>query len=686
MATGTVTSLGLGSDLDLQGLLDTQKTADETIAKMALDEIEELQAKEEALSSVQSKLLAMKSSALNLSLSSTYLYRDVTSSNNDVATATVLDGTNTGSHTVVTTRLASNSSYMSDGFESASTTVYVPTSRQSTDGYENSTDTVLENGDTLTISYGDKNDPTTFTITASGDISVDGLVAAINSDTSNDDGNGNTLVTASTYTADDGTIHIRIESTSDGTGEENRVAVSGSAGVTSFTAPTQELSFSVGDDEMFTISVPAETTLEGLAKRINEADDNPGVTATVIYTGTGDNPYQLVLKADDSGEDNRITIISQPDGLGLSESNGEGYTMTGDESISFATAVTIDNTNNTFVFEEVNEDGETASLTAEIAAGDYDTAEKLAKAVEKALENASKKNGNNRDYQVGIDSETGLMSISEAGTLESVTIDWENDSSTAASTLGFTETKTITPMDSSLNAMLTVDGITYQRQENTGIDNIIEGVSLKLYSTGSSTITIENDTEDIETEIKAIVEVYNTLMTEIDENDDYDEAEETWGTLAQSSTIRTLKQTLQDLITSTVDTNGSITSLLDIGIEVNDDGTLTLDEDTLNKILSSSYDEVVALLKGTDDEEGLGDKLNDSFGSYALSGGYLQDEINTLGDKVDRLGKEYKEDMERIEKKYEIMAAEYTKLDSYLSELANIGSYIDTMMSTNNKD
>ncbi len=686
MATGTVTSLGLGSDLDLQGLLDTQKTADETIAKMALDEIEELQAKEEALSSVQSKLLAMKSSALNLSLSSTYLYRDVTSSNNDVATATVLDGTNTGSHTVVTTRLASNSSYMSDGFESASTTVYVPTSRQSTDGYENSTDTVLENGDTLTISYGDKNDPTTFTITASGDISVDGLVAAINSDTSNDDGNGNTLVTASTYTADDGTIHIRIESTSDGTGEENRVAVSGSAGVTSFTAPTQELSFSVGDDEMFTISVPAETTLEGLAKRINEADDNPGVTATVIYTGTGDNPYQLVLKADDSGEDNRITIISQPDGLGLSESNGEGYTMTGDESISFATAVTIDNTNNTFVFEEVNEDGETASLTAEIAAGDYDTAEKLAKAVEKALENASKKNGNNRDYQVGIDSETGLMSISEAGTLESVTIDWENDSSTAASTLGFTETKTITPMDSSLNAMLTVDGITYQRQENTGIDNIIEGVNLKLYSTGSSTITIENDTEDIETEIKAIVEVYNTLMTEIDENDDYDEAEETWGTLAQSSTIRTLKQTLQDLITSTVDTNGSITSLLDIGIEVNDDGTLTLDEDTLNKILSSSYDEVVALLKGTDDEEGLGDKLNDSFGSYALSGGYLQDEMNTLGDKVDRLGKEYKEDMERIEKKYEIMAAEYTKLDSYLSELANIGSYIDTMMSTNNKD
>jgi flagellar hook-associated protein 2 len=460
------------------------------------------------------------------------------------------------------------------------------------------------------------------------------------------------------------------------------VDVVGSEGVTAFTAPKEELSFTVGDGEIFTLSVPAEISLENLAKRINEADDNPGVTATVIHTGTGDNPYQLVLKADDTGEDNRINIVSQPDGLGLNEANGEGYTMTGENAISFETAVTIDGTNNTIAFEEVNEDGEAVSLTAEINAGDYGTAEELAEAIEKALENASKENGNNADYQVKIDADTGLMSLSQAGTLESVTLDWEDASSTAAATLGFTQTQTITPMDASLNAMLTVDGNTYQRQENTGIDDIIEGVSLKLYSTGSATFTVENDTEDIITELTALVETYNALITEIDENDDYNEEEETWGSLAQSSTIRTLKQTLQDLITNTVDTNGSITNLLDIGIEINDDGTLTLDEDALNETLSSSYDEVVALLKGTDDAEGLGDILNDSFGSYALSGGYLQDEIDTLEDRVTRLGDDYQEDMVRIEKKYERMAAEYTELDSYLSEIANIENYINTMMST----
>lgn len=677
MATGTITSLGLGSDLDLQSLLDTQREADETIAGMALDDIEELQAKEEALSSVQSQLLSMKSSALNLSLSSTYLYRSVTSSNDGIATGTVLDGTETGSHTLVTDRLASASSYRSDGFASESAKVYIPTTQQSRDTYTADTDTVLAENQTLTINYGNEDNPQTFTITGpAGGMSVQDLLYTINNDATM-----NQYVTASTYTDEDG-MHIQIESATGETGEDGRVDVTGSEGVTAFAAPKEELSFTVGDGEVFTLSVPAEISLENLAKRINDAEDNPGVTATVIYTGTGDNPYQLVMEADNTGEDNRINVISQPDGLGLSESNGDGYTMTADNALTFTTDVTIDGTNSIIAFEEVNEDGEAVSLTAEIEAGDYGTAEELADAVEKALENASKTNGNNADYQVDIDADTGLMSISEAGTLESVTIDWEDAASTAAATLGFTQTQTITPMDASLNAMLTVNGVTYQRQENTGIDDIVDGMSLKLYATGSSTMTVENNTEDIVSELTSLVETYNALMTEIDENDDYNEEEETWGALAQSSTVRTLKQTLQDLITSTVDTDGSITNLLDLGIEINRDGTLTLDEDALNEALSSSFDEIAALLKGTDDDEGLGDILNDAFGSYALSGGYLQDEIDTLEDRVTRLGEDYQEDMVRIEKKYERMAAEYTELDSYLSEIANIESYINTMMST----
>nr|NJM04320.1 flagellar filament capping protein FliD [Desulfobacula sp.] len=82
------------------------------------------------------------------------------------------------------------------------------------------------------------------------------------------------------------------------------------------------------------------------------------------------------------------------------------------------------------------------------------------------------------------------MTISEAGTLEGLTINWEDTDSTAASALGFSETREITPVDSSLNAEITVGGISYQRQDNTSLTDIIDGVTLSLYSTGVTTVSV----------------------------------------------------------------------------------------------------------------------------------------------------------------------------------------------------
>ncbi len=683
MATGTITSLGIGSDLDLQGMLDTLQEADEAIADLTLDDIEEQQAIEDELNSVLNQLLSMKTTVLDLSLSSTYLTRSVTSSNEDVATVTVQDGTDTGSHRVETTRIAASSSYISTGYASESSVVYVPTTKESTDGYESS-DIVLAEGETLEISYGDEDDPVTITITAGeGGYTAQALAEAVNSATENQDGDGEALVVASTYIDDeDGLTHIRIEAASDEGGEENRVSVSSANAGLSFSTPTSELSFTVGDGETYTISVPAETTLEDLAERINEDEDNPGVTATVIYTGVGDNPYQLVIEADDSGEDSRISIVSAPEGLTLSEKSGDGYAMTADTAISFDTAVTVDDTNNTIVFSENGGD----ELTATIAKGDYETADELAEAVEAALENESQANGEGVDYQVTINEDTGIMTISEAGTLEEMTISWEDEDSTASSLLGFSSTRTITPFESSLNAEIIVDGVTYQRQGNETLSDIIDGVSLTLYGTGTATITVENDTDTIDEELASLVEMYNTLLTEIDENDDYDEDEETWGALARSATARNLKQDLQDLFSTVIDTGGSITSLLDIGFEFDDDGTLSLDEDTLSQVLAESYDDVVDLLLGTDSVTGIADTLNDAIGSYALSDGYIQTEIDGVEEKIERLEESYETEMERIEKKYDTLADQYSELDTYLAEIESIQSYIDTMMSTDSDD
>lgn len=74
---------------------------------------------------------------------------------------------------------------------------------------------------------------------------------------------------------------------------------SGSSGSLTFTQANGN-SFSIEIDD-------TEATLSDIAEAINASSDNEGITATVINTDAGE---QLVLTANDSGEDSRITSIS----------------------------------------------------------------------------------------------------------------------------------------------------------------------------------------------------------------------------------------------------------------------------------------------------------------------------------------------------------------------------------------
>ena len=63
--------------------------------------------------------------------------------------------------------------------------------------------------------------------------------------------------------------------------------------------------------ESSVINVPANTTLDGLVRLINEAPGNPGVRASIINDGMGTaQSFHLVLTGIDSGAANQITILN----------------------------------------------------------------------------------------------------------------------------------------------------------------------------------------------------------------------------------------------------------------------------------------------------------------------------------------------------------------------------------------
>lgn len=92
-------------------------------------------------------------------------------------------------------------------------------------------------------------------------------------------------------------------------------------------ADGEQLSFSVGGTNISITMTAADSSLEQIAADINSAADGK-VTASVVNAGTTGSPsYQLVLTSSESGEDNRITGISNTiSGLSIDATgpNGSG--------------------------------------------------------------------------------------------------------------------------------------------------------------------------------------------------------------------------------------------------------------------------------------------------------------------------------------------------------------------------
>ena len=111
---GSLSSLGLGSGLDLQNILDQLKEADRYPIRRKESSQVEYKDKIEKLDSVQAKLLQGKEDALNLSLQSTYMGRSTSLSDTSVLTANTLEGVETGSYYIKVNSLAQKSSWKAD--------------------------------------------------------------------------------------------------------------------------------------------------------------------------------------------------------------------------------------------------------------------------------------------------------------------------------------------------------------------------------------------------------------------------------------------------------------------------------------------------------------------------------------------------------------------------------------------
>ena len=147
-----------------------------------------------------------------------------------------------------------------------------------------------------------------------------------------------------------------------------------------------------------------------------------------------------------------------------------------------------------------------------------------------------------------------------------------------------------------LDANLTVDGVPITSSSNT-VTNAIPGVTFQLLSSSAAPVQVQitNDTADIGTAMSNFVSAYNAVVKDINTqegNDSSGNPEPLFG----NPTMSLLQSGLSGALFGTA-ASGAIKDITQLGLSVNNDGTLTLDADTLNSALNSNFADVTGFLQ-----------------------------------------------------------------------------------------
>ena len=190
---------------------------------------------------------------------------------------------------------------------------------------------------------------------------------------------------------------------------------------------------------------------------------------------------------------------------------------------------------------------------------------------------------------------------------------------TGATTLGdfeagdFTET-TAQDAEIKVNGYPPGAGDWISRSSNT-ITDAVPGATITLGGTGTTlvtidvpeagevdavTVTLTRSTNQLKTDVQNLVAIYNAIVDKIDEAAGYDPATETAGALLGDSSLNLVLGQIRAVLTTPAPGfdagEDTYTLAAQIGIEIDREGYLEIDETALDAALAENYDAVLALI------------------------------------------------------------------------------------------
>jgi flagellar hook-associated protein 2 len=162
---------------------------------------------------------------------------------------------------------------------------------------------------------------------------------------------------------------------------------------------------------------------------------------------------------------------------------------------------------------------------------------------------------------------------------------------------------------------------------------VFTGLDVDLHAVGTSAahVALVTDTSKVSGLVSAFVTSYNSAISQLGTDLNYNTATKKQGTLGGDGSVLQLTSVLPGLVTNTISgpAGNSIQSLTDLGISVNQDGTLSLDSTALSLKLSQNPTAVSQFF--LDSTNGFATKLKNTLNSFTdAKSGLLTQDANGL--------------------------------------------------------
>lgn len=236
---------------------------------------------------------------------------------------------------------------------------------------------------------------------------------------------------------------------------------------------------------------------------------------------------------------------------------------------------------------------------------------------------------------------------------------------------GMTETLRAT------NAALTVNGIAIVSASNTVVD-AAQGVTMTLKKTGSTSVSLTQDTDAMKASIQALVTAYNNIQSSAKTLTQFDTKAGTKGALNGDGVLRGIQTSLRSVLNTP---EGGMPAnapkmLAAIGVSMQKDGTMATDTKKLDAALKDNLRDVTQLFAGDGKTGGFARRLSDVVDRVTADKGPLGAASAGLEKTMKDLEKRFDAANDRVEATIERYRKQFTQLDLIVSQMNQTSSYL----------